>query len=134
MVDLDSFKEINDSFGHPVGDEVLRVTANRLLRCVRKEDTVARLGGDEFVVLLPDLANPQLADAIAAKIVKSLAIPIPIEGCEVPVSGSVGVCAAFSDDLDSEALLRNADAALYRAKAKGRGCFETCAADSLSAR
>jgi len=134
MVDLDSFKEINDSYGHAAGDEVLRITANRLLRCVRKEDTVARLGGDEFVVLLADLANLHLAEVIAAKIVKALAVPIPIEGLEVPVSGSVGVCAAFPDQLDSDALLSCADAALYRAKAKGRGCFETFTADSMSAR
>jgi diguanylate cyclase (GGDEF)-like protein len=134
MIDLDSFKEINDSYGHPVGDEVLRVTANRLLRCVRKEDTVARLGGDEFVVLLPVLANPDSAEMIAAKIVTALAVPIPIEGREVPVSGSVGVCAALADELDSDSLLRNADAALYHAKAKGRGCFETFTPDSLPAK
>jgi diguanylate cyclase (GGDEF)-like protein len=101
---------------------------------VRKEDTVARLGGDEFVVLLPVLANPDSAEMIAAKIVTALAVPIPIEGREVPVSGSVGVCAALADELDSDSLLRNADAALYHAKAKGRGCFETFTPDSLPAK
>ena len=133
MVDLDSFKGINDSYGHLAGDEVLRVTASRLLRCVRKEDTVARLGGDEFVVLLPVLPDPNSAEGIAAKIVKALAVPIPIEGHEVPISGSVGVCAAFAGEFDSDTLLRNADTALYRAKASGRGCFETFMVDSLSA-
>lgn len=131
IIDLDSFKMINDTYGHAAGDEVLRVTANRLLRCVRKEDTVARLGGDEFVVLLPNLANMNSAEGVAAKIVKALAVPIPIEGREVPVSASVGVCAAFADELDSDALLRNADAALYQAKANGRGRFEMFTADSM---
>lgn len=133
MVDLDSFKEINDTYGHPAGDEILRVTASRLLRCVRKEDTVARLGGDEFVVLLPSLPDLHAAESVAAKIVKDLATPISIEGRDVPVSGSVGVCAASADELDSDALLRNADAALYRAKAKGRGCFEIFTLDSSPA-
>jgi diguanylate cyclase (GGDEF)-like protein len=124
MVDLDNFKEINDTYGHPAGDEVLRVTASRLLRCVRKEDTVARLGGDEFVVLLPGLADLHAAEGVAAKIVKNLSVPIPIEGREVPASGSVGVCASAADDLNPDALLRNADAALYNAKANGRNQFQ----------
>jgi len=134
MVDLDSFKVINDSYGHAVGDEVLRVAANRLLRCVRKEDIVARLGGDEFVVLLPDMANLHSAERVAAEIVETLAVLIRLEGLELLVSGSVGVCVAYANELDSDALLRNADAALYRAKANGRGCFEIFKNDSLSAR
>jgi diguanylate cyclase (GGDEF)-like protein len=124
MVDLDSFKEINDTYGHPAGDEVLRVTATRLLRAVRTEDTVARLGGDEFVVLLADLTDPQVVKKIAAKIVGSFAVRIPFEGLEMSVSGSVGVCTASTAELDLDALFRIADVALYRAKARGRGCFE----------
>jgi diguanylate cyclase (GGDEF)-like protein len=130
MVDLDSFKEINDTYGHQAGDEVLRVTAKRLLRAVRTEDTVARLGGDEFIVLLADLTDSRVVEKIAANIVESLAVPIPFEGREVPISGSVGVCTASAADPDSDSLLRNADAALYRAKAKGRGCFEIFTPDS----
>jgi diguanylate cyclase (GGDEF)-like protein len=130
MVDLDSFKEINDTYGHQAGDEVLQVTAKRLLRAVRTEDTVARLGGDEFIVLLADLTDSRVVEKIAANIVESLAVPIPFEGREVPISGSVGVCAASAADPDSDALLRNADAALYRAKAKGRGRFEIFTPDS----
>ena len=128
MVDLDRFKEINDTYGHQAGDEVLRVTAIRLLGVVRKVDTVARLGGDEFVVLLPDLADPQSGVRIAATIVEKLAVPIPFEGREIPVSASVGVCAAAADKLDADDFLRNADAALYRAKESGRHCLQIFAA------
>jgi diguanylate cyclase (GGDEF)-like protein len=124
MVDLDRFKEINDTYGHQAGDEVLRVTATRLLGAVRKVDTVARLGGDEFVVLLPDLADPQSAVRIAATLVDNLAVPIPFEGHKIPVSTSVGVCADAADKLDADDFLRNADVALYRAKESGRNCLQ----------
>jgi diguanylate cyclase (GGDEF)-like protein len=124
MVDLDKFKEVNDTYGHPAGDEVLRVTANRLLRAVRKADTVARLGGDEFVVLLQDLTELEAAERIAALIVDSLAAPIPIEGFEVSVSVSVGVCAVAAEAIAAIDILKNADAALYDAKASGRNRFQ----------
>jgi len=127
MVDLDRFKEVNDTYGHQAGDEVLRVAAKRLLLTVRKEDTVARLGGDEFVVLLPDLIDPPAAEAVAEKIMETFAAPIPVDGLEVPVSVSVGVCAAAAESIDADALLRNADAALYRAKERGRNCFQVFA-------
>jgi diguanylate cyclase (GGDEF)-like protein len=123
-VDLDKFKEINDTFGHLAGDKVLRVTAARLLEAVRKSDTVARMGGDEFVVLLPDLNDPQAAERIASNIVEALAAPISFAGLELPVSVSVGVCSAPVGQLDAEALLRSADAALYHAKAGGRNRFQ----------
>jgi diguanylate cyclase (GGDEF)-like protein len=123
MVDLDQFKEINDTFGHHGGDEVLRITAERLMQAVRKSDTVARMGGDEFLVLLADLNDPLMAEGIAAKIVKSLAEPIPFEKHEVPISVSVGVCTSAARGLDAEALLKSADDALYKAKASGRNCL-----------
>jgi len=123
MVDLDKFKEINDTFGHQAGDEVLRVTASRLMQAVRKSDTVARMGGDEFVVLLPDLKDPLMAEGIAAKIVKSLSDPVLFAGSGIPVSVSVGVCASAAGGLDEEALLKYVDEALYQAKANGRNCF-----------
>jgi diguanylate cyclase (GGDEF)-like protein len=129
MVDLDRFKEVNDKYGHHAGDEVLRVASKLLLLTVRKEDTVARLGGDEFVVLLPDLIDPRAADAVAAKIVETLAVPVSVHGLEVPVSVSVGVCSAGAEDIDADALMRNADAALYRAKERGRNCFQVFAFD-----
>jgi diguanylate cyclase (GGDEF)-like protein len=123
MVDIDKFKGINDSFGHQAGDEVLRVTAGRLMQAVRMSDTVARMGGDEFVVLLIDLHDPQMAERIAAKIVKSLAQPVLFAGREIPVSVSVGVGTSDAGGLDEEALLKCADDALYQAKANGRNCF-----------
>lgn len=124
MVDLDRFKAVNDTYGHRAGDEVLRISAKRLLEAVRKEDTVARIGGDEFLVLLPDLADRRAAELVAAKIVKNLAKPVPIEGHGVPVAVSVGVCAAVAEEFDEDALLRNADAALYEAKECGRSCYK----------
>jgi diguanylate cyclase (GGDEF)-like protein len=132
MVDIDKFKDINDTYGHQAGDEVLRVTANRLLRSVRKEDTVARLGGDEFVALLPGLTHLPMVEGVAAKIVKALALPIPFDGREVPVSVSVGVCASTAEDLHADALLKNADAALYNAKASGRNRYQMFNPDTVS--
>jgi diguanylate cyclase (GGDEF)-like protein len=123
MVDLDRFKEINDTFGHLAGDEVLRVSADRLLEAMRKSDTVARIGGDEFVVLLPNLRDPQFAQRIAAAIVESLAVPISFEDREMPVTVSVGVCSFSAGCMDADALLKHADAALYRAKEQGRNRF-----------
>jgi diguanylate cyclase (GGDEF)-like protein len=123
MVDVDKFKEINDTFGHHGGDEVLRVTSDRLTQAVRKSDTVARMGGDEFVVLLSDISDPVMAEEIAAKIVKSLAEPVLFAGREIHVSVSVGICSSDAGGLDEESLLKCADAALYQAKAKGRNCF-----------
>jgi len=124
MLDIDRFKSINDTRGHHAGDDVLRVTAERILQAVRKSDTVARMGGDEFVVLLPDLIDPRAAENVAAKLVAMLSAPVPFAGRELPVSVSIGVCTAAPGELDPEVMLRNADAAMYRAKAKGKNCFE----------
>jgi diguanylate cyclase (GGDEF)-like protein len=129
MLDLDNFKYINDSLGHRAGDEVLRVTAARLLEVVRKSDTVARMGGDEFIVLLPDLSDPESAERIAAIIVEALAVPITFEGNLVRISASVGVCSAPAGLLDAETLLKCADAALYHAKASGRNRFQAFITD-----
>jgi diguanylate cyclase (GGDEF)-like protein len=124
MIDLDKFKDINDAFGHAAGDEVLKVTARRILEIVRSSDTVARLGGDEFVVLLSDVSDSKMAEAVAKSIVKNLSRPILVEGREVRVSASVGVCDASSGELDEDELMKNADAALYRAKQSGRARYE----------
>ena len=123
IVDLDRFKDINDSFGNLAGDEVLRVAANRLLQAVRISDAVARIGGDEFVVLLPDF-DVKAAGTIVQKLVAALAVPIPIEQRLVPVTVSVGICTSFAGDLDPDELMRNADTALYIAKERGRNRFE----------
>jgi len=124
MVDIDRFKHINDTRGHHAGDEVLRVTAGRILQAVRKSDTVARMGGDEFVVLLPDLIDPHAAENVAAKLLPLLSAPVPFAHDELAVSVSIGVCIAAPGELDAEELLRNVDAALSRAKAKGKNRLE----------
>jgi len=134
MLDMDRFKQINDTFGHATGDEVLRITANRLLESVRKSDTVARMGGDEFVVLLPDLLEPQAAEKVAANLVETLATPIPFAGREVPVSVSVGVCTVSAGETDADTLLANVDVALYHAKERGRNCFQVFTPDAAPAR
>jgi diguanylate cyclase (GGDEF)-like protein len=131
MLDLDKFKEINDTFGHHAGDEVLRVSAARILGTVRKSDTIARMGGDEFVVLLPELSEPALASTIAAKIVAALSVPISFSGMELPISVSVGVCTTSpGNEQDAETLLKNVDTALYQAKARGRNRFQSFAVDA----
>ena len=124
MLDIDRFKDINDTRGQHAGDEVLRVTAERIVQAVRKSDTVARMGGDEFIVLLPDLIDPRAAESIAAKLVTMLSAPVPFAGRELAVSVSIGVCTASPGELDPDVLLKNADAALYLAKAQGKNCFE----------
>lgn len=132
MLDLDGFKGINDTFGHHAGDEVLRTAANRLTDAVRSSDTVVRMGGDEFVVLLTDLAGPKAAETVAANMVAALAQPVSFDGAEVPISVSIGICTSFTVGLDAETLLRQADAALYSAKAQGRNCFHVFAVDADS--
>jgi len=124
MIDLDKFKGVNDTFGHPAGDEVLRMTADRILEEVRSSDTVARLGGDEFVVLLSDVSDSRMVEVVAANILKNLARPIFFEGREIPISASAGVCDSLSGELDKDDLMKNADAALYCAKERGRGRYE----------
>ena len=123
MVDLDHFKEVNDTLGHHAGDQVLCEVARRIERVVRQTDTVARLGGDEFVVLLPDLHEAVEAERVAAKIVAAVAEPIQLGGPEFDVSVSVGVCTAPRFGADAEELLQAADRAMYRAKARGKDCY-----------
>lgn len=127
-LDIDHFKSINDSLGHAGGDEVLRQFGKRLVACVRETDFVARLAGDEFVIVLEGLGQPEAARAVARKIVEAMRPFFVVEGCDRAVSTSVGV--AISDGKhDAEAILRNADAALYQAKRAGRGGFATSAFD-----
>ncbi|MEG3639063.1 EAL domain-containing protein [Magnetococcus sp. PR-3] len=123
FIDLDRFKWVNDTLGHAAGDELLRVTSQRLLTCHRQSDTVARLGGDEFTVILPDMARGPHAERVAAQILEQLATPFSLEGQEVTISGSVGVT-IFPDDADNlDDLLKNADTAMYRAKTEGRNAY-----------
>ncbi len=124
FVDLDRFKLINDSWGHPFGDQLLVETARRLAAAVREGDSVARLGGDEFVILLPELKHAENAIRVAEKVLAMLARPFEAEGRTVPVSASVGIANFPGDGETLQALLQSADAAMYRAKDLGRGGFQ----------
>jgi diguanylate cyclase (GGDEF)-like protein len=117
-LDLDRFKAVNDTLGHPVGDAVLRMAANRLNSCIRETDTVARLGGDEFAIVA-SLA-PLDASALAARIVEAISQPYDLDGHRIEIGISIGIALAPGDGNDPDELLKNADLALYRAKAQGR--------------
>ncbi len=123
-LDLDRFKTINDTLGHAAGDLLLKTTADRIKGCVRKEDMVARLGGDEFTVLLEDLQHTETAGTLAGKITRSISAPLKLFEQEVVVSTSIGIGLFPNDAEDADALTRAADAAMYRAKARGRNTFE----------
>jgi diguanylate cyclase (GGDEF)-like protein len=122
-LDLDHFKNINDSLGHPAGDRLLQVVTQRLLHAVREEDTVARFGGDEFSLLLEDLRDSKDAGIVAEKVLKVLAKPFDLDGHESYVSGSIGISLFPDDGQDITTLLKNADSALYQAKEQGRNTY-----------
>ena len=123
-LDLDHFKDVNDSLGHPIGDELLKKVASRLDGCVRSIDTVARLGGDEFAVVQVG-REPQLLNvsSLASRIVDVIADPYDVQGQQIIIGVSIGISVAPNDGNDADQLLRNADLALYRAKADGRGTY-----------
>jgi diguanylate cyclase (GGDEF)-like protein len=122
-LDLDHFKMINDTLGHPVGDSLLRAVADRLSAAVRNIDTVARLGGDEFAIIQADLDTPNDSAVLANRIIATLNEPFDIDGHRVVTGTSIGIAMAPNDGTSSDTLLRNADIALYLAKAEGRGVF-----------
>ncbi|MCR4303491.1 MAG: diguanylate cyclase, partial [Gallionella sp.] len=123
-LDLDRFKVINDTVGHPIGDRVLKVIAERLNAAVREGDTVARVGGDEFAVALADLAEAHDVPRLAEKLIAALGPPVVIDEREYFVTASIGVSLHPGDGDDAETLLRNADVAMYRAKEKGKNNFQ----------
>jgi diguanylate cyclase (GGDEF)-like protein len=120
FMDVDRFKVINDSLGHSVGDRLIREVAARLRACVREGDTVARLGGDEFTVLLPDVGQAVDAAKVAGKVLDVIRVPFDIDGREIFVTSSMGISLYPDDGRDAETLVKNADAAMYRAKEQGR--------------
>ena len=124
FIDLDRFKNVNDSLGHPVGDALIQAVATRLRGGLRDEDTVARLGGDEFLVVIEDLESADAAASVASKLTRLVQEPFQVgDGQEVIVSASIGV-SLYPDDGDSATgLIQHADAALYQAKARGRDSF-----------
>jgi diguanylate cyclase (GGDEF)-like protein len=124
FLDLDRFKQINDTLGHEAGDQLLQQVAGRLKGCVRDSDTVARLGGDEFVVLLPELADEKYASIVAQKILAAAARPFTLMGQEFRVTASIGISTYPQDGLDEQTLTKNADIAMYQAKAEGKNNFQ----------
>ncbi|MCS3453213.1 MULTISPECIES: EAL domain-containing protein [Bradyrhizobium] len=122
-LDLDNFKQVNDTLGHPVGDELLCAVADRLNACVREVDTVARLGGDEFAVIQCGVQGGDEAERLARRIVECVGAPYELNGHRVVVGCSVGISMSPGDGTTGEKLLKNADVALYRAKMEGRGTW-----------
>ncbi len=120
FLDLDGFKHINDSLGHPIGDQLLQSVAKRLVACVRRSDTVSRQGGDEFVVLLSETGEPHDAVTVVKRMLELVAETHRIDGHELFVTASIGVSVYPDDGLDAETLIRNADTAMYQAKENGR--------------
>ncbi len=129
FIDLDHFKEINDSLGHGVGDKVLKEVALRLSHILREEDTLARLGGDEFTVILENLNLGQDASLLASKIIKALTAPLEIEEHTLYVSSSIGISLYPDDGLSAQNLLKFSDAAMYKAKDEGRNNFQYYSAE-----
>jgi len=120
--DLDRFKAVNDTYGHPAGDALLKVIADRLRGVVRSADTIARLGGDEFAIILDRIDDPRCIDGIAQRLIEAVERPVPLGGVVAGVGISIGIAAA-DGETDADELFKKADIALYRAKAEGRNTF-----------
>jgi diguanylate cyclase (GGDEF)-like protein len=123
FVDVDRFKLVNDTLGHPVGDRALREIGARILGCVRESDIVARLGGDEFVALIESVPALEALHEVAQKVIEAVARPLVLERRELALSVSIGIAVMPEDGRDAGTLMRNADIAMYRAKAQGRNCW-----------
>jgi diguanylate cyclase (GGDEF)-like protein len=122
-LDLDLFKSVNDTLGHPIGDELLKCVADRLRGCTREPDMVARLGGDEFAIIMTQLQSPTDATALAQRIQGSIGQPYHIEEHQIVTGISIGIAVAPDDGMDADVLMKNADLALYGAKADGRSTY-----------
>jgi diguanylate cyclase (GGDEF)-like protein/PAS domain S-box-containing protein len=123
FIDIDDFKDVNDCYGHVIGDVLIKEVSNRLRACMRSDLTIARMGGDEFTVLVEDVTDPSDAIRVAQRIQSSFTRPFLVEGLEVFKSTSIGI-ALTSPETSAEAVLQNADIAMYRAKDKGKACSE----------
>jgi len=122
-LDLDHFKSVNDTLGHPIGDELLKRAADRLRGCTREPDTVARLGGDEFAIIMTQLHDPADINILAQRVRDSISKPYQIDGHQIVTDISIGISMAPHDGTDPDILIKNADLALYGAKADGRGTY-----------
>lgn len=126
LLDLDRFKDVNDTYGHGMGDHILRSSADRLRALLRRSDTVSRLGGDEFLLLLPDIGRVRDATKVAQKIVVAFRSAFTINGRELTVTSSIGVAIYPHDGKDPDTLIRNADRAMYLAKEQHRDNYQRC--------
>jgi len=136
-LDLDHFKAVNDTLGHPVGDALLRAVTERLLKQVRETDTVARLGGDEFAIVQSSVDQPRDSGILATRLIEALTAPYDLDGHQVIIGTSIGIAVVPHDGDDPHELMKNADLALYRAKEDGRGryrCFEPAMDAEMQAR
>jgi len=124
LLDLDHFKDVNDTLGHSVGDKLLQSVGQRLSSILRKSDTVARMGGDEFLLLLPEISGEEDAVKIATKVLEAFEKPFVCDGHELQISTSIGIAIYPDDGGDSDTLVRNADIAMYRAKRRGRANYQ----------
>ncbi len=124
LLDLDGFKEINDRFGHKMGDNLLCIVAGRLKSCLRDGDTVARLGGDEFLLVFPSLSHDGEYEVIMRRILEAMALPAWLDGNRLQVSASIGVTFFPADDVDADTLIRHADHAMYQAKQSGKNRYQ----------
>ena len=132
FIDLDHFKDVNDTLGHRLGDLLLKAAAERLSAAVRTSDTVARLGGDEFTVMLPNVKNSHGPVVVSSKILKNLSEPFQIEDHEIHISGSIGIALYPTNGMTVEELLKNADTAMYEAKKNGKNTFQFYAEEMSS--
>ena len=133
LIDLDRFKQVNDTLGHPAGDALLKQVADRLVKAVGDKEKISRLGGDEFQICLPDVEDRGALGELADKIIRSLSQPYSVDGSRCIIGASVGIAVSPFDGQASEDLIRNADLALYAAKGGGRGRFRFYASDLLQA-
>ena len=131
MLDLDNFKDVNDSYGHDIGDQLLQSVSNRLRGHLRKSDTVARMGGDEFMLLLPELDRRECSEIIANKIIASFQQPFVLGKHDLKITTSIGIAVYPDSGTDFDTLKKNADIAMYKAKESGRNNFQSY--DVLSA-
>ena len=132
LLDLDNFKEVNDTYGHAAGDELLKEMARRLRACVRESDMVARMGGDEFVLLLEDLTEPEEASIVATRVLEQCNQPFDVAGEDVHTPPSIGIAMFPHDCDDGDTLLKIADVAMYEAKTEGRGGYRYYAEGMLA--
>lgn len=126
FLDLDSFKLINDSLGHALGDELIKQVSDRLSKTLRISDTIGRIGGDEFLIMVQNTPDEKTSDIIAGKILESFSNPFNLDGYEVYITASIGIAMYPVDGEDGEELIKNADIAMYRAKEKGKNKYEIC--------